>query len=94
MARRCTTVPGFGICCRAAQQNLLNQDIKVQTARGLRCARCSTVASQSKRHPGRTVFQFRFRPGAECGLSSGGCPVISGAQPGGQSALQTVPTLG
>jgi len=91
MARRCTTVPGYGLCCTAAQQNRLNQPIRINTTRGQRCGICSTHPSTS-RNPlkaGKTVFQFRFAPGASCGLGSGGCPVLGqgGAVPGQTTLL-------
>lgn len=81
MARRCTTVPGFGVCCRAAQQNILNQPFKMTDSRGVtRCAECATVQSRSKKHPGKTVFQFRFHKNTECGIGPNGCPYLGGAQ--------------
>lgn len=81
MARRCTTVPGFGTCCRAAQQGLTNRPFQMTTHTGaVRCAECRTVASTSRRHPGRTVFQFRWVPGAQCGIGPGGCPALTQPQ--------------
>lgn len=83
MARRCTTVPGYGTCCRAAQQGLLNAPFKMTDHLGhIRCAECSTRPSTSRAHPGRTVFQFRWHKNSECGLGTGGCPYLGG-QPGG-----------
>lgn len=81
MARRCTTVPGYGTCCRAAQQGLLNQVMQITDSRGnKRCAECATVQSQSRdpRKAGRTVFQFRFHKSAECGIGPSGCPYLAG----------------
>lgn len=89
MARRCTTVPGFGTCCRAAQQGILNQPFKFTDSRGnQRCAECTTRQSQSRdpRKAGRTVFMFRFHKNAECGIGPGGCPFL-GAAPGAQGVL-------
>lgn len=98
MARRCTTVPGYGTCCRAASQGLLNTVFKMTDRLGhVRCAECATVVSQSKRRPGATVFQFRWHKSSECGIGPGGCPALTGQQgnlqlppPGGQG----VPALG
>lgn len=81
MARRCTTVPGYGTCCRAAQQGLLNQTMVITDSRGnKRCAECSTRQSTSRdpRKAGRTVFEFRFHKNAECGIGPGGCPYLQG----------------
>ncbi len=91
MARRCTTVPGYGTCCRAAQQGFLNKTMTITTANGAkRCAICTTHQSTS-RNPakaGRTVFQFRFAKNAECGIGPGGCPALAGqGAVGGQSVL-------
>jgi len=78
MARRCTTVPGFGTCCRAAQQGLLNKPFQFTDSRGsVRCATCATRASTSRSHPGRTVFQFRFNKNETCGIGPGGCPALA-----------------
>lgn len=92
MARRCTTVPGYGTCCRAAQQGLLNQTMVITDSRGnKRCAECSTRQSTSRdpRKAGRTVFEFRFHKNAECGIGPGGCPYLQGAgATGGRQQLQ------
>lgn len=87
MARRCTTVPGFGACCRAAQQGLLNRPFQMQTAHGQRCAECAQIT----RRNGRPGFRFRFHKNAECGIGPGGCPFLGGAgvpgAPGGTLVL-------
>lgn len=89
MARKCTTVPGFGACCRAAQQGLLNRPFQMTDSRGnVRCAMCSTATSTS-RNPakaGRTITVFRFQKNATCGIGPHGCPYLG--QAGGQGALQ------
>ena len=80
--RRCTTQPGIGACCRAAQQNLLNRPFRIQTANGTeRCAICSTRQSTSKdpRKAGRTVFNYRFAKNQQCGIGPSGCPYLAGA---------------
>ena len=93
MARRCTTVPGYGACCRAAQQGMLNRPFIMNTAHGQRCAECSTRQSQSRdpRKAGRTVFMFRFHKSAECGIGPGGCPYLAGQ--GGTPTGPALPTL-
>lgn len=78
MARRCTTVPGFGVCCQAAQAGRLGQPIAVQTRTGQRCAICTPI--QKRR--GGTGFQFRFRKDSECGIVSG-CPIGQNVPTGG-----------
>ena len=95
MARRCTTVPGLGVCCRAMQQGIASgQHFVHNTARGARCAVCTIVQSTS-RNPakaGKQVFQFRFAKGATCGIGPSGCPALGGQQ-GVQSGTQSVPTF-
>jgi hypothetical protein len=83
MARRCTTVPGFGVCCRAAQQGLANQVFKFTDSRGhVRCAECNIVGKRN----GAQGFRFRFHKNQECGIGPGGCPALAG--PGTQGTLQ------
>lgn len=79
MARRCTTVPGFGFCCQAAQQNLLNQPVRMNTRTGQRCVECTQIT----RRNGRPGFQFRFHKSQQCGIGAGGCPALGGAGAGG-----------
>ncbi len=96
MVRRCTTVAGYGTCCRAAQQGLVNRPFQMTTSGGhVRCAQCSTVASSSKRHPGQTVFQFRWQKNQACGLGAGGCPYLSttGANTQLQTTGSNIPSL-
>jgi hypothetical protein len=93
MARRCTTVPGFGKCCLAAQQGLLGRAFKFNDSRGnTRCGECTTRPSRSRdpRKAGRTVFEFRFHKNAECGIGPGGCPYLTGAG-AGQTTLALPP---
>lgn len=95
MARRCTTVPGFGTCCRAASQGLLNRPFQMTDARGnTRCAECTTDRSTSKdpRKNGRPIFRFRFHKNAECGIGPHGCPYL--AQGGGQGQIALPPPGG
>lgn len=79
MARRCTTVPGYGACCAAMQQGIQpGQPFRKPTANGgERCAVCRVVPSTSRKHPGRQVFQFRWAPGQQCGIGPGGCPTLN-----------------
>ena len=91
MARRCTTVPGFGLCCRAAQQGILNQPFVMPS--GKHCGVCRTRQSQSRdpRKAGKTVFDFRFVGNGQCGITSG-CPALGGnttnvTRPGNRLAL-------
>lgn len=72
--RRCTTVPGFGACCQAAQAGTLNQPIRIQTQHGQRCGMCRPI--QKRR--GGSGFQFRFLKGQACGIVAG-CPVAGTA---------------
>lgn len=77
MARRCTTVPGYGVCCAAAQQNILGQPFKFTTAGGhLRCGQCNQIT----RRNGQPGFQFRFHKNAQCGIGPGGCPALANGQ--------------
>lgn len=84
MAKRCTTVPGYGACCAAMQAGVRpGQAFRKQMPNGTeRCAVCNVVQSHSKRHPGQNVFQFRWVKGQVCGIGPGGCPTL--AQGGGQ----------
>lgn len=79
MARRCTTVPGYGVCCRAAQQGMLGQVFRFATARGERCGECTPIT----RRNGRPGFRFRFHRSAECGIGPGGCPALASMAGGG-----------
>lgn len=80
MARRCTTVPGFGACCAAAQQGHLGGPFRFTDSKGnQRCGECSIIQRSKGRGPG---FQFRFHKNAECGLGPHGCPALANA-PGG-----------
>jgi hypothetical protein len=90
MARRCTTVPGYGTCCRAAQQGLLNRTMVITVhhpngGTSQMCAECSTRQSRSRdpRKAGKTVFDFRFHKNAECGIGPGGCPFLNTGAVGG-----------
>jgi hypothetical protein len=83
MARRCTTVPGFGACCQAAQQNRLGQPIRIQTSHGQRCAICTPIT----RRNGRPGFQFRFQHSSACGITSG-CPMLGTGTQGAVQLLQ------
>jgi len=96
MARRCTTVPGFGACCRAATQGILNQPFRMMTSHGERCAVCTTHQSTSRdpRKSGRTVFQFRFARNATCGIGPGGCPALAQGGGGGPLTLPGSPSGG
>ncbi len=79
MARRCTTVPGYGTCCRAAQQGLLGQNMRIATQHGERCARCDTIQRTKGKGPG---FRFRFVKNSVCGIGPGGCPALAQAGAG------------
>lgn len=84
MARRCTTVPGYGACCQAAQAGRLNQPVRINTQHGQRCGVCTPVQKRN----GQTGFRFRFAKSAECGLAAGGCPVVGQGQIAGQAQPQ------
>lgn len=94
MARRCTTVPGFGVCCRAAMQGISGQVFKFTDSRGhVRCAQCDIVGKRG----GAQGFRFRFHKNQECGIGPGGCPALT---QGGQGQMMLpgptgggVPTL-
>lgn len=73
MARRCTTVPGFGACCRAAQAGQLNQPIPIPTPHGTRCGECTVIRKRN----GSPGFKFRFHKNAQCGIGPGGCPALA-----------------
>ncbi len=83
MARRCTTVPGFGACCRAAQQGLIGQPMRIQTPHGERCAECNIITKRN----GQPGFQFRWHKSVQCGIGPGGCPALATAGQGGQLQL-------
>lgn len=87
MARRCTTVPGLGTCCRALQQGVASKFTFVDSRGAERCASCAVVPSKSvnPKKRGRNVFQFRFLANSVCGIGPGGCPALSG---GGGQQLQ------
>lgn len=92
MAKRCTTVPGYGTCCSAIQSGTARpgQPFRKQMPNGTeRCAVCNVVPSKSKRHPNTPVFQFRWVRGQVCGIGPGGCPVLTPG--GGGQALQLPP---
>lgn len=82
MARRCTTVPGFGFCCQVAQQGLLGRPVRKQGVHGERCAQCDAIT----RRNGRPGFKFRWHKSDQCGIGPGGCPALAQAQ-GGTLAL-------
>lgn len=82
--RRCTTVPGFGACCRAAQAGLLGQPFRINTARGQRCMQCDIITKRN----GSPGFRARFHKSVQCGIGPGGCPALAQAGPGGGQMLQ------
>ncbi len=86
MARRCTTVPGYGACCAAAQQGKLNQPVVMTDSRGhKRCLTCSVITKRN----GSPGFRARFQRNAACGIGPGGCPALASAGGGGgQPTLQ------
>lgn len=91
MAKRCTTVPGYGTCCSAIQQGIAkpNQPFRIQRPNGTeRCAVCLVVPSKSKKHLGQPVFNFRWQKGQLCGIGPGGCPVlVQGGAAGGVGTI-------
>lgn len=100
MAKKCTTTPGPGVCCRAAEQGLLGKPFVFTIASGClqgqqRCGECTTVPSRSKKHPNIPVFQFRFHKNTECGLSGAhGCPALQqGARAGVPVQTTQAPTV-
>lgn len=85
MARRCTTVPGYGLCCRAAGQGLLNAPFRMTDSKGhQRCAECAQITKRN----GQPGFQFRWHKGTECGIVSG-CPNLTGGTAG--ASIQQYP---
>lgn len=78
MARRCTTVPGYGFCCAAAQQNALGRPVRMTTGRGQRCVQCDQITKRN----GQPGFRFRFHKNSQCGIGPGGCPALAGGQGG------------
>ena len=83
MARRCTTVPGYGVCCRAAGAGQLGTPVVIKTQHGSRCGQCDLITKRN----GSQGFRFRFHKSSVCGLGPGGCPNIGGAS-AGQSQMQ------
>lgn len=83
MARRCTTVPGFGTCCRLAQAGQLGQPRPIPGSKGARCGKCDLITKSN----GRPGFRFRFQPNSACGIGPGGCPALVGGG-GGQLQIQ------
>jgi len=77
MARRCTTVPGYGACCAAAQAGNLNRPIRIPTAHGERCGQCTVI----QKRKGGQGFRFRFLKSASCGMGPGGCPALAQGGP-------------
>lgn len=82
MARRCTTVPGYGVCCAAAGQGILNQPFKMNVKGTTRCAECTQITKRN----GQPGFRFRWQKSNVCGIVSG-CPNLGGAQAGGQNVM-------
>lgn len=89
MARRCTTVPGFGICCAAAQRGRIGKEFSFTDSKGhVRCAQCDIIQRTKNRGQG---FRFRFLKNAVCQIGPGGCPSLN-AQPGAGS-VGTIPQI-
>ena len=81
MARRCTTVPGYGACCAAAMQGHLGQPVTITDSRGnKRCVECRPIT----RRNGQPGFQMRFQKSAVCGIGPHGCPALTGQGQGNQ----------
>ena len=86
--RVCTTQSGESVCCVAASRGLLGRPITFTTRSGARrCGECNVVPSQSRSHPGKPVFQFRFHKSAECGIVGSGCAALAQLQNGGYSGV-------
>lgn len=87
MARKCTTVPGYGACCAAATQGKLGAPFRFTDHTGKqRCGECNIIDRRpSKCAPNtpRKGFQFRFRPNSDCQMGPGGCPALAAAGGGG-----------
>lgn len=84
MARRCTTVPGFGTCCAAAQQGALGRPFTVGAQGRQRCAQCDVITKRN----GQPGFRFRWHKSSQCGIVSG-CPALT--QGGGQGGMLQLP---
>ena len=85
MARRCTTVPGYGTCCAVAQAGQLGQPRPVTLSNGkVRCVQCDVVTKRN----GSQGFRMRFHKNVQCGIGPSGCPALgTGTQ--GTLALQS-----
>lgn len=96
MARRCTNVPGYGTCCRAAQQGLINRPMVITVNGKQRCAECTVRQSRSRdpRKAGRQVFDFRFHKSEQCGIGPSGCPFLAGGATAGGGGRLALPPPG
>lgn len=84
--RKCTSSPGFGKCCAAAQQGLLGQPFRITVRGTQRCAQCDQIQKRN----GSPGFKFRFHKSAQCGLGPSGCPALAG---GGAANVAQIPVL-
>lgn len=85
MARRCTTVPGYGACCAAYARGVQGgQPFPLQVNGRTRCAVCTPVMKRN----GQAGSHFKWAKAGSCGLGSGGCPSNPLAAQGQQNALQ------
>lgn len=91
MARKCSTVPGYGACCAAATQGRLGAPFRFTDSKGnQRCGECNVIQRSKGKGPG---FQFRFHRNSQCGLGPHGCPALAG--PAAPAALPyTTPAIG
>jgi hypothetical protein len=83
MARRCTTVPGYGACCNALTSGVQSgQPFRMRTSNGgERCAVCTVVGTRK----GGQGFRFRWAKSQACGIGPHGCPALAGAGGMGQT---------
>jgi hypothetical protein len=75
MRKVCTTTAGDSTCCIAAQQNMLNQAVRVTMRNGrVRCGECTVIQKRN----GSPGFRFRWRKSNLCGIGPSGCAALAG----------------
>jgi len=79
--RRCTTVPGYGTCCRALSQGIAQGQAFSFTGPSGRqvCGKCTIAQSQSKNpmKRGKQVFHFSLAAHNLCGIGPSACPALT-----------------
>jgi hypothetical protein len=83
MARRCTTVPGYGFCCASMQQYGQARAAQgVTSPNGKHCISCTVMQKKKSRcsnpnTPAPLGFRVRMVANAQCGIGAGGCPGLT-----------------